>query len=183
MKTIFLILLFSVSTFSFAEEKPKEIDLAEIQKRIDEQLPTTTSRWKLAGEYTTIIRDPIEQISINEDCHPLDEKNCEVNKALKKYLTIEASDEIKILFQDSAETRPGVIVCRDLLNGNVLIGEKPNRGRFPSFKEFCQFSDNSFISVNSLAFYQGPQQIPVPETEENSENESSSAPAASVEVQ
>ena len=92
-------------------------------------------------------------------------------------------DEIKILFQDSAETRPGVIVCRDLLNGNVLIGEKPNRGRFPSFKEFCQFSDSSFISVNSLALYQGPQQIPVPAAEETSENNSPSTTDTSVEVQ
>ena len=110
-------------------------------------------------------------------------KNCEVSKALKKYLTIEATDEIKSLLQENKETRPGVIVCRDLLNGNVLIGEKPNRGRFPSFKEFCQFSDNSFISVNSLAFYQGPQQIPVPAAEENPGDESSPAPATSVEVQ
>ena len=156
MKTIlFFVLLFSQNAFS-------EISLDEIQEKIKEALPTSTSRWKLAGEYTTIIRDPIEQISINEDCHPLEEKNCEVSKALKKYLSLELTDEIKSLFSDNPDTRPGVVVCRDLLSGNVIIGEMPIRGRFPKFEEFCQFSDNSFISTNSLAFYQGPQQIPLP---------------------
>ena len=52
---------------------------------------------------TTIVRDPIEHISINEDCHRLEEKKCELNTALKKYLSIEVTDELKTLFAENQE--------------------------------------------------------------------------------
>ena len=96
----------------------------------------------------------------------MEEKNCEVNKALKKYLKIEVTEEIKNLFQENADTKPGIIVCRDLLGAIVTKGEKPIRGRFPQFEQFCQFSDGSFISVNSLALYQGPQRMIAPVSDE-----------------
>ena len=81
-------------------------------------------------------------------------------------MAIELTDEVKNLFRENSDTRPGVIVCRELVSGNVVLGEKPIRGRFPKYEEFCQFNDNSSITISSLAFYQGPQQIPAPVSDE-----------------
>jgi len=123
-------------------------------------LAPSTSRWKIDDQYHSVIRDRIFHISINKECYPLEEKNCDVKKALDKYLAIELTDEIKNLFNENASVRPGKIVCTDLLSGQVVLGEKPIRGKFPKYEEFCQFEDASFITISSLALYQGPQKLP-----------------------
>ena len=123
-------------------------------------LETTLSSWKLQGEMISIVRDPIEHVSINESCHPVSEKDCDVNKALKKYQDMEATEELKLIFSENQDTAPGVIVCHQLVNGKVILGELPRRGRFPKYAEFCQFEDKSLITVSSLAFYTGPEKLP-----------------------
>ena len=58
-----------------------------------EALKPTTSSWRINGEVINITRDPIEHISISEDCHPLNEKNCDVQKALTTYLNLTVNEE------------------------------------------------------------------------------------------
>jgi len=156
MKTLIISLLFSLPIIA----SNKSEDLAE-------KLKPSTSSWKFGGELKTIIRDPIEHISINEECHPLNEKNCDVSKALKKYLTIQLTPEIKTKFEEDPKIRPGKIICQELLGGIVINGKKPIAGRFPAFEEFCQFSDLSLITISSLTYYQGPETIPTPIENEN----------------
>ena len=178
MNNLICILLFVfLAPFSlvFGQEVNLEnIDLEKIHEEVIKEMPLSSERWKINGEYLSIVRDPIEHISINEDCHPLEEKKCELDRALKKYLSMEVTPEIKTLFVENKETRPGKIVCTQLLNGMVITGEKPIRGRFPKFEEFCQFSDGSLITIASLGFYQGPEKIRLAR-ENSSDTESSQA--------
>ena len=131
-------------------------------KTLEEILPETTERWEVKEQIVKLVRDPIEQVTINEQCHPLSEKECELNKALKRYLSMELTDEIKSLFAENPKIRPGKIVCSSLLQGEIVVGKKPIRGRFPRYEEFCQFGDQSLITIASLPFYQGPQKY-IPE--------------------
>ena len=62
-------------------------------------MQATTSKWRIGGEVINITRDPIEHVSINEDCHPLNEKNCDVQKALTTYLSLTVNEETKALFE------------------------------------------------------------------------------------
>lgn len=183
MKLIIFLFFFSLAAISQDEvtlnsdmENMRTSDeLEKIHEEVIKQMPLTSERWKINEEYLTIVRDPIEHISINEDCHPLEEKKCELDRALKKYLSIEVTPEIKTLFVENKETRPGKIVCTQLLGGVVVTGKKPIRGRFPKFEEFCQFTDRSLITIASLGFYQGPEKIRL-----KKENSSESQPTPSV---
>jgi hypothetical protein len=145
MRYFIFLFIFSNLTLAQSEQQPLE---------------TTTSRWKIHEQYITFIRDPMEHVTINESCHPVSKKECEVNKALSSYLKLEATEQVKSLFSQGPEIRPGKIVCNTLLQGEVVLGKKTIRGRFPKFEEFCQFSDGSLITIASLAFYQGPQIYP-----------------------
>ena len=145
MKNLFLLLIcFSHSLFS------QESTILE---------PSTTT-WAINNKEVKIVRDPIEHISINEDCFPITEKNCQLSKALKKYLTLEANEENLEIINNALDSRPANVICEQFLNGQVYKGEMEIRGRFPKFEDFCQFSDESLISLSSLIFYQGPTQLP-----------------------
>lgn len=133
---------------------------ANNSNELAQKLLPTTSSWKFNGVYKTIIRDPIEHISINESCHPIAKKNCDVSKALKRYLTMKLTPELKAKFEEDPKIRPGKIICQELLGGIVVNGEKPIAGRFPAFEEFCQFTDSSLITISSLTYYQGPEKVP-----------------------
>ena len=138
-----------------------------------EELQPTTSSWRIGDEVINITRDPIEHISINEDCHPLNEKNCDVQKALEKYLALTVNEETKALFEAAPDVRPGNIICQQLLGGTVLLGSKEKKGRFPTYEEFCRFPDNGLISLSSLAYYTGPEKVPDLPTREMPETDTS----------
>ena len=159
INSLLCLLIFGLSSQSFSEERSL--------------LEGSQSSWKIAGEMVTIIRDPIEQISINQQCHPVHEKDCMVSKALQKYLAMPASEENLLVFQENPDIRPGKIVCETFTQGQVVLGQKPIRARFSQFDEFCLYGDGSVISIGSLGYYSGPQKVEIPQ-EETTENEASS---------